>query len=77
MHYDSEPGRRPLLHRLVGDGTLGTAYATDDGVGLHYVGTSSLAWWPTAPTPTPTACERHPDGTVTETRIDPERLDLL
>ena len=31
--------RRPLLHRLVADGTLPTAYATDDGVGLHYRGT--------------------------------------
>jgi peptidase E len=36
VHYDSEPGRRPLLHRLVADGTLPDAYATDDGVGLVY-----------------------------------------
>lgn len=39
VHYDSEAERRPLLHRLVADGTLGTALATDDGAGLHYLGT--------------------------------------
>lgn len=39
VHYDSESQRRPLLHRLVGEGALATAYATDDGVGLYYRGT--------------------------------------
>jgi hypothetical protein len=39
VHYDSEAERRPLLHRLVGDGTLPTSHATDDGVGLSYDGT--------------------------------------
>jgi peptidase E len=38
VHYDSEPGRRPLLHRLIADGTLPDGYATDDGVGLVYRG---------------------------------------
>ena len=40
VHYDSEPGRRPLFHRLVADGTLPTGYATDDGAGLLYRGTT-------------------------------------
>jgi peptidase E len=39
VHYDSEAQRRPLLHQLVADGTLPSAYATDDGVGLVYRGT--------------------------------------
>jgi peptidase E len=39
VHYDSEPGRRPLFQRLVGEGSLPDGYATDDSVGLHYVGT--------------------------------------
>jgi peptidase E len=39
VHYDSEPQRRPLTQALVADGTLPLTYATDDGVGLHYVGT--------------------------------------
>ena len=38
VHYDSEAQRRPLLHRLVGDGTLPLSYATDDGVGILYEG---------------------------------------
>jgi peptidase E len=39
VHYDSETERRPLLHRLVGDGTLPTSFCTDDGAGLVYRGT--------------------------------------
>jgi len=39
VHYDAEPRRRPLTHRLVADGTLPTAHCTDDGVGLVYRGT--------------------------------------
>ena len=39
VHYDSEARRRPLVHRLVADGTLGTTHCTDDGVGLVYRGT--------------------------------------
>lgn len=39
VHYDSEARRRPLVHRLVADGTLPTTHCTDDGVGLVYRGT--------------------------------------
>ena len=39
VHYDSEDQRRPLVHRLVADGTLGETHCTDDGVGLVYFGT--------------------------------------
>jgi peptidase E len=38
-HHDAEPERRPLIHRLVGDGTLPPGYATDNGAGLVYRGT--------------------------------------
>ena len=38
VHYDSEAARRPLVHRLVGEGTLGETHCTDDGVGLLYRG---------------------------------------
>ena len=31
VHYDSEEQRRPTIHRLVGDGTLGETHCTDDG----------------------------------------------
>jgi peptidase E len=39
VHYDSEERRRPLFQRLIAAGELPTGYATDDGVGLHYVDT--------------------------------------
>jgi peptidase E len=39
VHYDSEERRRPLVHRLVADGTLPETHCTDDGVGLVYRGT--------------------------------------
>jgi peptidase E len=38
VHFDAEAQRRPLLHRLIADGTLPDAYATDNGVGLVYHG---------------------------------------
>ncbi len=39
VHYDSEPGRRPLVHDLVARGVLPLTYCTDDGAGLVYQGT--------------------------------------
>ena len=36
-HYNSEPGRLPLYHRLVADGALPGGIACDDGVAAHYV----------------------------------------
>jgi len=35
-HYDSEPGRRPLYHRLVADGALPGGIACDDGAAAHF-----------------------------------------
>ncbi len=43
VHYDSEEQRRPLVHQLVGDGTLPLTYCTDDTVGLLYEGTEPVA----------------------------------
>ena len=39
VHYDNEARRRPTVHALVADGTLGETHCTDDGVGLVYRGT--------------------------------------
>ena len=35
-HYNSEPGRRPLYHRLITDGTLPGGIACDDGAAAHF-----------------------------------------
>lgn len=75
VHYDSEEQRRPLYQRLVADGTLPPGYATDDGVGLVYRGTTLVE----AVSDRPGAAAYHlrpgPDGTAVETRIEPRRLD--
>ena len=38
-HHDAEAQRRPLIHRLIADGTLPDGYATDNEAGLVYYGT--------------------------------------
>jgi len=62
VHYDSEEQRRPVLHRLVADQTLPTAYATDDGVGLHYRGTELVEALTELPGKGAYRVERGPDG---------------
>ncbi len=37
-HYDGEPLRRPHYQRCVSEGSMIGGYATDDWVGLHFVG---------------------------------------
>jgi peptidase E len=78
VHYDSEAERRPLLHRLVGDGTLPTSYATDDGVGLVYVGTDLVEAVADRPGVAAYRVERAAGAggtaSVTETRIEPRLL---
>jgi peptidase E len=74
VHYDTEERRRPLLHRLVADGTLPTSYATDDGVGLHYRGTELVEAVADRPGVAAYRVERGPDGQAVETRIEPRLL---
>jgi peptidase E len=38
-HHDSEEQRRPLIHRLIAEGTLPDGYATENGTGLVFFGT--------------------------------------
>ncbi|MFP3991125.1 peptidase E [Streptomyces sp. E11-3] len=73
VHYDSDAGRRPLVHRLVADGTLPETHCTDDGVGLVYRGTELVE----------TLTERVGKGayvvtregdTAVEERVEPRRL---
>ncbi|HEX3789067.1 MAG TPA: peptidase E [Pseudonocardiaceae bacterium] len=40
VHYDSELGRRPLVHAAVAAGELPETHCTDDGAGLLYRGTT-------------------------------------
>ena len=74
VHYDSEAQRRPLLHRLVAEGTLPTSYATDDGVGLSYAGTDLVEAVADRPAVAAYRIERDASGEVIETRIEPRLL---
>lgn len=75
VHYDSEERRRPLLHRLVEDGTLPTSYATDDGVGLVYEGTELVEAVADRAGVAAYKVEVGAGGRALETRIEPRLLD--
>ncbi|PSK99745.1 peptidase E [Haloactinopolyspora alba] len=70
VHYDGEQQRRPLLHRMVADGTLPLSYATDDGVGLHYAGTELVGVYSEVEGARGYVVEAA-GGTVTETPLKP------
>jgi len=73
VHYDSEDQRRPLLQRLVGQGTLPAAYATDDGAGVLYRGTEFIEAVSERAGAAAYFVDRV-DGDVIETRLDTRRL---
>ena len=78
VHYDSEEQRRPLVHSLVADGTIGTTYCTDDYVGLLYEGNEPVE----VVLDRDSAADRNPmayrvelkDGLVSETPLVPGPL---
>ena len=74
VHYDSEPQRRPLLEKLVAAGTLPTAYATDDGVGLIYVGTEVVETVAVEEGKFAYLVERTAEGRARETVMKPRQL---
>ncbi|MFE9653662.1 Type 1 glutamine amidotransferase-like domain-containing protein [Micromonospora sp. NPDC006431] len=74
VHYDSEGQRRPLMHKLVGDGTLPTSHCTDDGVGLVYRGTRLAEAVADKEGVAAYQVTREADGSVRETRIEPRLL---
>jgi peptidase E len=69
VHYDAEEQRRPIMHELIGNGTLPDGYATDDGAGLVYRGTELVEVVADHEGPQGYELKRAPDGTVTETPL--------
>jgi peptidase E len=74
VHYDSEPQRRPAYQRMVADGTLPDGFATDDGVGLHYIGTDLHEVVADRVGPAAYRVERDGDR-ARETRLEPRLLE--
>ncbi|MER6160996.1 peptidase E [Streptomyces sp. NPDC001868] len=73
VHYDSDAGRRPLVHRLVADGTLPETHCTDDGVGLVYRGTRLVEAVSELPGKGAYVVRREGD-TAVEERLEPRLL---
>ncbi|HUC15038.1 MAG TPA: hypothetical protein VMS00_11355 [Acidimicrobiales bacterium] len=63
-----------LYHRLVAQGVLGSGYVTDIGVGLHYRGVDMVEAVSEVVGAGAYFVERLPDGTVRETRVEPQVL---
>ncbi|MFI6516563.1 Type 1 glutamine amidotransferase-like domain-containing protein [Spirillospora sp. NPDC050679] len=74
VHYDSDPQRRPLLQRLVGEGTLPDGYAADEAVALHYVGTEFVQAVSYRGAGAAYRVEPDARGTAKESRISPRLL---
>jgi peptidase E len=74
VHYDSEAGRRPLVHRLVADGTLPTTHCTDDGVGLVYRGTELAEAVTEVPGKGAYLISRDASGAAVEEPLEPRSL---
>jgi len=75
VHYDSEMQRRPLMHKLIADGTLPDGYATDDGAGLVYRGITLAEVVADKRGPQGYELRRAADGSVTETPLPTRVLD--
>jgi peptidase E len=71
-HHDAEAERRPLIHRLIADGTLPDGYATENGTGLVFLGTELHEAVTEQPDKTAYSLTRRGDTTV-ETAL-PTRL---
>ncbi|MFG2881933.1 Type 1 glutamine amidotransferase-like domain-containing protein [Streptomyces sp. NPDC048297] len=73
VHYDSDTGRRPLMHHLIADGAFASAHCTDDGVGLVYRGTELVEAVSEIPGKNAYVVTREGERTVEE-RIEPRLL---
>lgn len=75
VHLDSEPERRPTVHRLVAEGVLGETHCTDDGAGLVYRGTELVEAVTEVEGAAGHVVTKGEDGEVTERRLPTRLLD--
>lgn len=74
VHFDSEARRRPTVHALVEDGTLGETHCTDDGVGLVYRGTELVEAVAEVDGKGAYIVTKGVDGRAVEERLEPRRV---
>ncbi|WGV28553.1 Type 1 glutamine amidotransferase-like domain-containing protein [Halotia branconii] len=72
-HYDGEAERRPVYHQLLSQGLISEGYATDDGVGLHFIGNQLKTIVSSRPQAKAYRLERI-DQTVKEITLEPTYL---
>lgn len=77
VHYDNEEQRRPTVHRLVADRTLGETHCTDDGVGLVYHGTDLVEAVSEQDGKGAYIVRKGSDGQAHEERLEPRMLPGL
>jgi dipeptidase E len=68
-HYDGEPGRRPLFHRLIATGELPDGLAADDGAALVFDGTELAEVVASRPSARAYRVVRGPSGEAIETEL--------
>ncbi len=76
VHYNTEEQRRPLIHKLISDGTIPDGYATDDGVNIHFINHEVHKAVSDRPDVYAYRVYKDEAGTVNEDRIKPEMLSL-
>lgn len=72
-HYDAEPGRRPLYHRLIGSGEMQPGYACDNDAGIYFED-NTVKRVLSARDGAKVYYVSVVNGTVTERVMEPERL---
>ncbi len=73
-HYDGEVQRRPLYHRLIGEG-FPAGIAIDEDAAVHYVGTEISEVVSARPGATAYCVEQNAAGDVVETALSARMLD--
>ena len=73
-HYTAAPGRRPLYHRLIADGTLAAGIACDDGAAAHFTDDELTELIADRPGASAYRVERGEPG-IAETRFETRFLD--
>jgi dipeptidase E len=68
-HYDGEENRRPVYHRLIGEGAIPAGHAADDGAALVFRGTELLEVVASRPDARAYRVQRGPTGDVVETEL--------
>ncbi|MGV9194135.1 Type 1 glutamine amidotransferase-like domain-containing protein [Microbacterium sp. MC2] len=66
VHYDSQPGRRPLLHDAVARGILPDGFGLDEGTAVRYDGTAAVEFLTESPAGGVHRVSRAGDGVVEE-----------